>query len=58
MDFDSGHTEIVVHVNDDPADLANDFCDLWRVTNLVVRPALEDLIKEEKDKRLGLLYYK
>ncbi|CAJ0766727.1 5500_t:CDS:2, partial [Entrophospora sp. SA101] len=39
---------IYVHVNDDPADLARDFCDLWKITNPEVVPALEDLIKEER----------
>ncbi|CAG8437096.1 2389_t:CDS:2 [Funneliformis caledonium] len=43
---------IEVHVNDDPSDLASEFCDLWKVTNPVVEPALVCLIKEEKEKRL------
>ncbi|CAJ0905604.1 4782_t:CDS:2 [Entrophospora sp. SA101] len=43
---------IYVHVNDDPADLARDFCDLWKITNPEVVPALEDLIKEERSKIL------
>ncbi|CAJ0911887.1 18548_t:CDS:2 [Entrophospora sp. SA101] len=53
VEFEDGHTQaICVHVNDEPADLAKDFCDLWGVTNPVVEPAFEGLIKEEKDKRL------
>ncbi|CAG8631128.1 1595_t:CDS:1, partial [Dentiscutata heterogama] len=44
---------IVVHVNDDPAVLAKEFCDKWKVTNDVVEPALIQLIREEKEKRLG-----
>nr|CAG8588006.1 8024_t:CDS:2 [Entrophospora candida] len=56
VEFEDGHTQaICVHVNDEPADLAKDFCDLWGVTNPVVEPAFEGLIKEEKDKRLGSL---
>ncbi|CAI2185898.1 11494_t:CDS:2 [Funneliformis geosporum] len=44
---------IEVHDNDDPSDLAREFCNLWKVTNPVVEPALICLIKEEKEKRLG-----
>ncbi|CAG8586501.1 21952_t:CDS:2 [Dentiscutata erythropus] len=44
---------IVVHVNDDPAVLAKEFCDKWQVTNDVVEPALIQLIREEKEKRIG-----
>ncbi|CAJ0648377.1 7629_t:CDS:2 [Entrophospora sp. SA101] len=41
---------IYVHVNDDPADLAKDFCDLWKITNTAVVPELEKLIREEREK--------
>nr|CAG8446742.1 14565_t:CDS:2 [Entrophospora candida] len=41
---------IYVHVNDDPADLAKDFCDLWKITNIAVVPELEKLIREEREK--------
>jgi len=55
VELSEGKTQAIeVHVNDDPMDLAKDFCDLWKVTNLVVMPALECLIKEEKEKRLGI----
>ncbi|GET03972.1 hypothetical protein GLOIN_2v1561445 [Rhizophagus clarus] len=54
VELSEGKTQAIeVHVNDDPMDLAKDFCDLWKVTNPVVMPALECLIKEEKEKRLG-----
>ncbi|KAF0415731.1 ribonucleoside-diphosphate reductase large chain [Gigaspora margarita] len=44
---------IVVYVNDDPAVLAREFCNKWKVTNDVVEPALVQLIREEREKRLG-----
>ncbi|RIA87902.1 hypothetical protein C1645_776225, partial [Glomus cerebriforme] len=53
VELSEGKTQAIeVHVNDDPLDLANDFCAMWKVTNPVVKPALECLIKEEKEKRL------
>jgi hypothetical protein len=55
VELSEGKTQAIeVHINDDPTDLAKDFCDLWKVTNPVVMPALECLIKEEKEKRLGI----
>ncbi|CAG8485980.1 6446_t:CDS:1, partial [Scutellospora calospora] len=44
---------IVVYVNDNPAVLAKEFCNKWKVTNDDIEPALIQLIREEKEKRLG-----
>ncbi|CAG8548034.1 3770_t:CDS:1 [Acaulospora colombiana] len=48
---------IYVYVADDPLDLAREFCVKWAVTNEVVEPALAELIREEKEKRLDLGRY-
>ncbi|CAG8570366.1 11750_t:CDS:2 [Diversispora eburnea] len=56
VELQEGETQTInVHVNDDPADLAREFCEKWEVTNEVVEPALVALIKEEKEKRLSIL---
>nr|CAG8624825.1 10632_t:CDS:2 [Entrophospora candida] len=55
-ELEDGHTlTICVHVNDDPADLAKNFCDSLKVTNPLLEPALVALIEEEMDVRLGSL---
>ncbi|CAJ0853072.1 9485_t:CDS:2, partial [Entrophospora sp. SA101] len=52
-ELEDGHTlTICVHVNDDPADLAKNFCDSLKVTNPLLEPALVALIEEEMDVRL------